>query len=290
MATDQLTKPHPDTIVMRPTHGLAALNLRDLWIYRELILFLSWRDVLVRYKQTVLGFAWAVIQPIIQMIVFTLIFSKAAGLSSEGVPYPIFNYTALLPWGLFSKAMNDAGRSLVNNRNMITKIYFPRLTIPVASVLAGLVDFGIAFLVYIGIILYYNLAPNSTYTYTPTPALLALPLFIILALVATLGVSLWFSAANVIYRDVGHILPFITQIWFFMTPIVYSSSEISGKWQIIYALNPLTGVVEGFRWSLLGIHSLPLPLVLVSAGVAVVILITGVIYFRNMERTFADEI
>ena len=290
MATDQLTKPHPDTIVMRPTHGLAALNLRDLWVYRELILFLSWRDVLVRYKQTVLGFAWAVIQPIIQMIVFTLIFSKAAGLSSEGVPYPIFNYTALLPWGLFSKAMNDAGRSLVNNRNMITKIYFPRLTIPVASVLAGLVDFGIAFLVYIGIILYYNLAPNSTYTYTPTLALLALPLFIILALVATLGVSLWFSAANVIYRDVGHILPFITQIWFFMTPIVYSSSEISGKWQIIYALNPLTGVVEGFRWSLLGIHSLPLPLVLVSAGVAVVILITGVIYFRNMERTFADEI
>jgi lipopolysaccharide transport system permease protein len=290
MATDQLTKPHPDTIVMRPTHGLAALNLRDLWVYRELILFLSWRDVLVRYKQTVLGFAWAVIQPIIQMIVFTLIFSKAAGLSSEGVPYPIFNYTALLPWGLFSKAMNDAGRSLVNNRNMITKIYFPRLTIPVASVLAGLVDFGIAFLVYIGIILYYNLAPNSTYTYTPTLALLALPLFIILALVATLGVSLWFSAANVIYRDVGHILPFITQIWFFMTPIVYSSSEISGKWQIIYALNPLTGVVEGFRWSLLGIHSLPLPLVLVSAGVAVVILITGVIYFRNMERSFADEI
>ena len=290
MATDRLTKPHPDTIVMRPTHGLAALNLRDLWIYRELILFLSWRDVLVRYKQTVLGFAWAVIQPIIQMIVFTLIFSKAAGLSSEGVPYPIFNYTALLPWGLFSKAMNDAGRSLVNNRNMITKIYFPRLTIPVASVLAGLVDFGIAFLVYIGIILYYNLAPNSTYTYTVTPALLTLPLFIILALVATLGVSLWFSAANVIYRDVGHILPFITQIWFFMTPIVYSSSEISGKWQIIYALNPLTGVVEGFRWSLLGIHSLPLPLVLVSAGVAVVILITGVIYFRNMERTFADEI
>jgi lipopolysaccharide transport system permease protein len=290
MAADQLTKPHPDTIVMRPTHGLAALNLRDLWVYRELILFLSWRDVLVRYKQTVLGFAWAVIQPIIQMIVFTLIFSKAAGLSSEGVPYPIFNYTALLPWGLFSKAMNDAGRSLVNNRNMITKIYFPRLTIPVASVLAGLVDFGIAFLVYIGIILYYNLAPNSTYTYAPTPALLTLPLFIILALVATLGVSLWFSAANVIYRDVGHILPFITQIWFFMTPIVYSSSEISGKWQIIYALNPLTCVVEGFRWSLLGIHSLPLPLVLVSAGVAVVILITGVIYFRNMERTFADEI
>ncbi|OGO61967.1 MAG: phosphate ABC transporter permease [Chloroflexi bacterium RBG_19FT_COMBO_47_9] len=255
-----------------------------------MVLFLAWRDVLVRYKQTVLGAAWAIIQPIIQMIVFTLIFSKAAGLSSEGVPYPIFNYTALLPWGLFSKAMNDAGRSLVNNRNMITKVYFPRLTIPVASVLAGLVDFGIAFLVYIGIILYYNFAPNSTYTFTITPALLTLPLFIILALVTTLGVSLWFSAANVIYRDVGHILPFLTQIWFFMTPIVYSSAEVSQEWQIIYALNPLTGVVEGFRWSLLGIHSLPLPLLLVSAGVGVVLLITGLFYFRNMERTFADEI
>jgi lipopolysaccharide transport system permease protein len=290
MTTDQLTNLPRDVIILKPSHGLAALNLRDLWIYRELVLFLSWRDVLVRYKQTVLGAAWAVIQPIVQMVVFTLIFSKAAGLSSEGVPYPIFNYTALLPWGLFSKAMNDAGRSLVNNRNMITKVYFPRLTIPVASVLAGMVDFGIAFLVYIGIILYYNFAPNSTYTYTVTPALLTLPLFIILALVATLGVSLWFSAANVIYRDVGHMLPFLTQIWFFLTPIVYSASEVSGKWQIIYALNPLTGVVEGFRWSLLGIHSLPLPLLFVSAGVAVVLLITGLIYFRNMERTFADEI
>jgi lipopolysaccharide transport system permease protein len=290
MTAEQLTTPHEDVIILKPTHGLAALNLRDLWVFRELVLFLAWRDVLVRYKQTVLGAAWAVIQPIIQMVVFTLIFSRAAGLSSEGVPYPIFNYTALLPWGLFSKAMNDAGRSLVNNRNMITKVYFPRLTIPVASVLAGLVDFSIAFLVYIGIILYYNFAPNSTYTYTVTPALLTLPLFIILALVASLGVSLWFAAANVIYRDVGHILPFITQIWFFMTPIVYSSSEVSKEWQIVYALNPLTGVVEGFRWSLLGIHSLPLPLLLVSAGVAVVLLITGLVYFRNMERTFADEI
>jgi len=290
MATEQLTKPREEVIFLRPTRGLAALNLRDLWVYRELVLFLAWRDVLVRYKQTVLGAAWAVIQPVIQMIVFTLIFSNAAGLSSEGVPYPIFNYTALLPWGLFSKAMNDAGRSLVNNRNMITKIYFPRLTIPVASVLAGLVDFGIAFLVYIVLILYYNFAPNSTYTFTATPTLLTLPLWIILALVATLGVSLWFSAANVIYRDVGHILPFLTSTWFFLTPIVYSSSEVSPQWQVIYALNPLTGVVEGFRWALLGIHSLPWQLVAVSACVGLVILTSGLVYFRNMERTFADEI
>jgi lipopolysaccharide transport system permease protein len=290
MAANQLSKLRQEVIILRPTHGLAALNLRDLWVYRELVLFLAWRDVLVRYKQTVLGAAWAVIQPVIQMVVFTFIFSKAAGLSSEGVPYPIFNYTALLPWGLFSKAMNDAGRSLVNNRNMITKIYFPRMTIPVASVLAGLVDFGIAFLVYIVIILYYTFAPGSTYSFKLTPALLTLPLFIILALVATLGVSLWFSAANVLYRDVGHILPFLTNIWFFVTPIVYSSSEVSKKWQIVYALNPITGVVEGFRWSLLGIHSLPWQLLAISAGVAVVILVTGLVYFRNMERTFADEI
>lgn len=290
MATNQLTKPQADVIYLHPTRGLAALNLRDLWVYRELVLFFTWRDILVRYKQTVLGAAWAVIQPVIQMVVFTFIFSRAAGLSSEGVPYPIFNYTALLPWGLFSKALNDAGRSLVTNRNMITKIYFPRLTIPVSSVLAGLVDFGIASLVYIVIILYYSLVPGSSYSFTFTPALLTLPLFIILALVATLGVSLWFSAMNVIYRDVGHILPFLTQIWFFVTPIVYSSSEISSKWQILYALNPLTGVVEGFRWSLLGIHSLPWQLILISAAVAMVLLITGLIYFRNMERTFADEI
>lgn len=290
MAANPLSKSSSDVTYLRPTRGLAALNLRDLWVYRELVLFFTWRDVLVRYKQTVLGAAWAVIQPVIQMVVFTVIFSKAAGFSSEGVPYPIFNFTALLPWGLFSKAMNDAGRSLVTNRNMITKIYFPRLTIPVASVLAGMVDFGIGFIVYIVIILYYNFAPNSTYTYKITPAILSLPFFILLALVTTLGVSLWLSAMNVVYRDVGHILPFLSQIWFFLTPIVYSASAISTKWQILYALNPLTSVVEGFRWSLLGIHSLPWQVNAISAGVAVILLITGLFYFRNMERTFADEI
>jgi len=290
MAANQLIKSRSDVTLLRPTHGLAALNLRDLWVYRELVLFLTWRDVLVRYKQTVLGAAWAVIQPVVQMVVFTFIFSNAAGLSSEGVPYPIFNFTALLPWGLFSKAMNDAGRSLVSNRNMITKIYFPRMTIPVASVLAGMVDFAIAFGVYIVIILYYTFSPGSSYTFMFTPALFTLPLFIILALVATLGVSLWFSAMNVIYRDVGHILPFLTQIWFFVTPIVYSASVVSKKWQILYALNPLTGVVEGFRWSLLGVHSLPWQLLAISSGIAILLLITGLVYFRNMERTFADEI
>jgi lipopolysaccharide transport system permease protein len=290
MTTDQLSKPHSEVTYLRPTRGLAALNLRDLWVYRELVMFMTWRDILVRYKQTVLGAAWAVIQPVIQMVVFTLIFSKAAGFSSEGVPYPIFNYAALLPWGLFSKAMNDAGRSLVTNRNMITKIYFPRLTIPVASVLAGLVDFGIGFIVYIVIILVYTFAPNSTYTYHATPALLTFPLFVLLAVLVTLGVSLWLSAMNVIYRDVGHILPFLTQIWFFLTPIVYSASSVSTKWQVLYALNPLTSVVEGFRWSLLGISSLPWQINAISALVGIIVLVTGLFYFRNMERTFADEI
>ncbi len=290
MASTPLTKAPTDVTFLRPTRGLAALNLKDLWVYRELVMFLTWRDVLVRYKQTVLGAAWAIIQPVIQMVVFTFIFSSAAKLSSEGVPYPIFNFTALLPWGLFSKAMNDAGRSLVTNRNMITKIYFPRLTIPVASVLAGMVDFAIGFGVYIVIILVYTLSPSSGYTFKFTPALFALPVCVLLALVATLGVSLWISAMNVIYRDVGHILPFLTQIWFFVTPIVYSASVVSTKWQIVYALNPLTGVVEGFRWSLLGIHSLPWQLLAISAGVAVLLLVSGLVYFRNMERTFADEI
>lgn len=290
MATNRLSPPSPDVTYLRPTRGLAALNLRDLWVYRELVYFLTWRDILVRYKQTVLGAAWAVIQPVVQMVVFTLIFSSAAGLSSEGVPYPIFNFTALLPWGLFSKAMNDAGRSLVTNRNMITKIYFPRLTIPVASILAGLLDFGIAFVVYVLIILYYTLSPGSTYTFKFTPALFTLPLFIILALIATLGVSLWLSAMNVIYRDVGHILPFLTQIWFFVTPIVYSASVVSPKWQILYALNPLTGVVEGFRWSLLGVHSLPWQFLVISSVIAMILLVSGLVYFRNMERSFADEI
>jgi lipopolysaccharide transport system permease protein len=290
MASTPLPRPHSEVTLLRPTRGLAALNLKDLWVYRELVMFLTWRDVLVRYKQTVLGAAWAIIQPVIQMVVFTFIFSSAAKLSSEGVPYPIFNFTALLPWGLFSKAMNDAGRSLVTNRNMITKIYFPRLTIPVASVLAGMVDFAIGFAVYVIILLVYTLSPSSGYVFKFTPALAAFPLCILLAFVATLGVSLWVSAMNVVYRDVGHILPFLTQIWFFATPIVYSASMVSTKWQIVYALNPLTGVVEGFRWTLLGIHSLPWQLLAISAGVAVILLVSGLVYFRNMERTFADEI
>ncbi len=290
MAQSGISTPKSDVLILRPSRGLAALNLRDLWIYRELIYFLTWRDLKVRYKQTALGAAWAVLQPVLQMVVFTLLFGGVAKLSSEGVPYPVFNYTALLPWGLFSKALADAGKSLVANRSMITKVYFPRLVIPLASVLSGVVDFCIAFLVLIVMMVYYNLAPSSTYHFYLRMEVLTLPLFLLLALVTALGVSLWLSALNVIYRDVGYVLPFLTQLWFFASPIVYSSSSVPERWQLLYALNPMVGVVDGFRWALLGSQSAPGPAVLVSAFVAVVILITGMFYFRRMERTFADEI
>ena len=290
MTTSTSTRSHEEIHLLRPTRGLAALNLGDLWIYRELVYFLTWRDLKVRYKQTALGAAWAVIQPVIQMVIYTLLFGGVAQLSSEGVPYPVFNFAALLPWGLFAKALGDAGRSLVNNRNMITKVYFPRLVIPVSSVLGGLVDFAIAFVVFIFITIYYHLAPSANFDFVFRPALLALPLFILLALISALGVSLWFSAMNVIYRDVGHVLPFLTQVWFFITPIVYSSTEVSEQWRLIYALNPMTGVVEGFRWALIGTQATPWLMLTVSTVVALVVLVSGLFYFRNMERTFADEI
>jgi len=280
----------PPPLILRPSRGLAALNLRDLWVYRELIYFLTWRDIKVRYKQTILGATWAILVPFLQMVVFTLLFGRVAKLSSDNVPYPIFSYAALLPWGLFSKAVADAGHSLVMNRNMITKIYFPRLVIPVASVLSGVLDFFIAFLVLIGMIIYYNVTSGGKYHFTFTTADLTLVLFMLLAIITALGVSLWLSALNVIYRDIGHILPFLTQLWFFITPVVYSAKEVPAKWQWLYAANPMVGVVNGFRWALLGTETPPGAILWVSVGVAIVILVTGLFYFRGMERTFADEI
>lgn len=271
-----------DVIILRPSRGWGALNLGDLWKYRELVYFLTWRDIKVRYKQTFLGAAWAILQPFLSMVVFTIFFGGLLNVSSEGQPYPVFSYTALLPWGVFSKALSDAGRSLVINRNMITKVYFPRLVVPIASVLGGVVDFLIAFVVLLGMMVYYQV--------TPTLAVWTLPLFLILALVTALGVGLWLSALNVIYRDVGYVLPFLTQFWFYITPIVYSASEIPERWRLIYALNPMVGVVEGFRWALLGTSSAPGPVVAVSAAIALVILVTGMFYFRRMERTFADMV
>ena len=282
--TSLTTQPAPETILLRPTRGWSALKLGDLWRYRELIFFLTWRDIKVRYKQTVLGAAWAIIRPVISMIVYALIFGQLANLDSEGVPYTIFTYVALLPWQLFSKAMNDTGRSMVSNRNMITKIYFPRLVIPISTVLSGLVDFLIAFVVLIGMMVYYKISL--------TTAIWTLPLFLLLTLISALGIGLWFSSLNVLYRDVGYMLPFLTEVWKYLTPVAYSAQYITGTWKVIYSLNPMAGVVQGFRWALLGIEldaSAPLTMS-ISVGVSILVLVTGLFYFRRMERTFADMV
>ena len=284
------SKPQETVLFIRPSSGWSALNLKELWLFRELVYFLTWRDVKVRYKQTTLGAAWAILQPFLTMVVFSVFFGRLAKVPSDGVPYPIFSYTGLLPWGLFTKALTDAGRSLVAHRAMITKIYFPRLAIPIASVLGGVVDFALAFLVLIGMMLYYNYAPNSTYHVEITPALLTLPLFLLLAIITALGVGLWLSALNVMYRDINYIIPFLTQFWLFITPVAYPASMIPEQWQMVYALNPMTGVVEGFRWALLGTVEAPGPMLAVSSTIAILGLVTGLFYFRRMERDFADTV
>jgi len=275
---------HPETIFIKPSTGLAALNLRDLWTYRELVYFMIWRDIKVRYKQTMLGAAWALIQPVLTMLVFNFIFNGgiAKVQTDSNVPYPIFSYTALLPWGLFTAALNTASRSLTSNQNMVTKIYFPRLVLPLASVLGGLVDFAIAFVILIGLMIYYKV--------TPTPAIWTLPLFLLLTVITALGVALWLSAINVQYRDVNYVLPFLTQFWLFITPVAYSAKVISEKWSFVYSLNPMAGVVNGFRWALLGTNTGPDMNMAISIGVALLFLISGLFYFRGMEKTFADTI
>lgn len=272
----------PETIFIKPSSGLAALNLRDLWTYRELVYFMIWRDIKVRYKQTMLGAAWAIIQPVLTMLVFTFVFGKVAKLPTDGIPYPIFSYTALLPWGLFTTALNTASRSLTSNQNMVTKTYFPRLVLPLASVLGGLVDFVIAFLILIVLMIYYKV--------TPTVAIWTLPLFLLLTVVTALGVALWLSAVNVQYRDVNYVLPFLTQFWLFITPVAYSAKLVSEKWSIVYSLNPMAGVVNGFRWALLGTNTGPNLNMIISIAVAFIFLISGLFYFRSMEKTFADTI
>jgi len=274
----------PRTIILRPSRGFSFLDFRELWIYRELVYFLTWRSLKVRYKQTILGAVWAVLEPFLTMVVFTIFFGNLAKVGSDNIPYPIWSYAGLLPWGLFSKALSDASRSLVANSHMITKIYFPRIILPLSSILAGLVDFAIAFVVLIGMMLFYKQFPTS--------AVWTLPLFLLLAMITALGVALWLSALNVKYRDVGYILPFLTQFWLFITPVVYPSSQIPEQWRLIYGLNPMTGVVEGFRWALLGINPQPtfFPMLAVSAAMAIVVLLTGILYFRRMERGFADMV
>jgi len=272
----------PNVVRVEPSKGWVPLRIKELWEYRELLYFLVWRDVKVRYKQTTLGAAWAIIQPFCTMVVFSLFFGKLAKVPSDGVPYPIFSYTALVPWTFFAYGLGQASNSLVSSSNLITKVYFPRLIIPISTVLSGVVDFALAFVVLLGMMLYYGVVPTIN--------VLWLPLFLLLALVTALGVGLWLSALNVKYRDVRYIVPFITQFWMFATPIAYSSSLLSEPWRTIYGLNPMVGVVEGFRWALLGTNTAPGPIIAVSSLAALIILIGGAFYFRRLEKTFADTV
>ena len=269
-------------IRIRPVSGGVRLNLGDLWEYRELLYFLVWRDLKVRYKQTVLGAAWAIIQPLFLMLVFTVFFGRLIGVPSEGLPYSIFAYTALLPWQLFARALSDASVSLVANERVITKVYFPRLLVPAAAVISSLVDFAIAFVLLLGMMLFYGVYPGS--------AIIALPVFILLVLIAALGVGFWLSALNAIYRDVRYTLPFLTQLWMFATPVVYPSSLVPREWWFLYSLNPMVGVVEGFRWSLLGKAAPSETMLVVSAAAVLFIFGAGIVYFGRMEQTLADVI
>ena len=266
-------------IRIEPSRGWVGLKLHELWEYRELLYFLIWRDVKVRYKQTVLGAAWAIIQPLFTMVVFSVFFGRLAGIPSDGIPYPLFSFTALVPWTFFANGLTQSSNSLVGSSHLITKVYFPRLIIPLSSVTSGIIDFGIAFLVLIGLTLYYGVRPGLP--------LLALPLLVLLALVTALGVGLWLSALNVEYRDVRYVVPFLTQFWMYATPIAYPSSLLPEPWRTVYGLNPMVGVVEGFRWALVGTNP-PGPMIYLSAVTSVIILIGGAFYFRRMERTFAD--
>jgi lipopolysaccharide transport system permease protein len=278
--------PGPETNVpafrIEPSRGWTDLKLRELWEYRELLHFLAWRDVKVRYKQTLLGAAWAIIQPLSAMVIFSLVFGRLAKMPSDGVPYPIFSYTALVPWAFFAHGLSHVSQSLVGNANLIKKVYFPRLVMPIAAMLAGVIDFLLAFIVLLAMMLYYGLVPTLN--------ALWLPLLLLLAMVTSLGAGLWFTALNVQYRDVRYIVPFLIQLWLFATPIVYPSSLLSEPWHTLYGLNPMAGVVEGFRWALLGTDTAPGPMVMVSGLVALGWLIGGLFYFRRMEKTFADVV
>lgn len=274
---------HVQSIHIAPSEGWVSLKLHELWEYRELLYFLVWRDVKVRYKQTVLGIAWAIIQPFFTMVVFSVFFGKLANVPSDGIPYPIFSYSALVPWSFFANGLSQASNSLVSGANLIRKVYFPRLAMPIATVLSGTVDFILAFLMLLGMMLAYGIVPTVNVFW--------LPLFLLLALVTSLGASLWLSAMNVQFRDVRYTVPFITQFWMFATPIAYSSSLIENPWvRTLYGINPMVGVVEGFRWALLGTNTAPGPVIIASSLAALALLVGGAFYFRRMEKTFADVV
>jgi lipopolysaccharide transport system permease protein len=268
--------------VLRPSRGWVPLRLAELWASRELLYFLVWRTVKVRYKQTLLGAAWAIVQPVMTMAVFSLFFGRLARIPSEGIPYPVFALTALVPWTYFANSLTQASNSLVEQESLLTRVYFPRLLLPLAAVTAGLLDFAISFGVLAGLIVWY--------WHLPSAAVLALPLFILLTVVAALGAGLWLSALNVQYRDVRYVTPFLVQIWLFITPVAYPSSLVPRRWQAVYGINPMAGAIEGFRWALVGLPEPPLRLLAASTATAVVLLIGGLVYFRRMERSFADVV
>jgi lipopolysaccharide transport system permease protein len=276
-----LAKPRiPQVMRIQASEGWVSLKLRELWDYRELFYFLVWRDVKVRYKQTALGAAWAIIQPLFTVLIFSLFFGRLAKMPSDGIPYPLFSFTALVPWTFFSYGLNQSSNSLVGSANLITKVYFPRLAVPISSVVAGTVDFLLAFCVLLVMMLHYRVSLTWNIVF--------LPLFFLLTLIASLGIGLWLSALNVKFRDVRLVLPFLVQIWMFATPIAYPSSLLHEPWRTVYGLNPMVGVVEGFRWALLGVKSPPGPMVAVSGAISILLLLGGLIYFRRMEKTFAD--
>jgi lipopolysaccharide transport system permease protein len=270
------------TVIIQPRKGLFDFDLQAIWHYRELLYILIWRDVKIRYKQTAIGAAWAILQPLLMMIIFTVVFRKFAHVPSDGLPYPIFAYTALLPWQYFAQAISRSTVSLVATPDMISKVYFPRLIVPISASLGPIVDFAIAFIILLGMMVWYGIAP--------TAGVLLLPGFIGLALLTVLSVSLFFSALNVKYRDVGHAIPFMVQVWMYASPVAYSVSVVPEQWRLLYSLNPMVGVIEGFRWALLGKSSPNVMAIVVSSAVMLVLLLGGLMYFRQMERTFADVI
>lgn len=281
MSSQQAIAP---TVVIQPPKRWAALNAKDLWAHRELFWMFAWRDLTIRYKQTELGIAWAILQPFFTMVVFSLVFGKLAGLGSGvgNVPYPVFTFTAILPWNYFAATVTRASNVLVESSSLVTKVYFPRLLLPLSTAVSGLVDLAIAFIVLIGLMLFYGIMPSW--------GVLLLPLFVLLAAASSLGVGLWLGALNVEYRDVRFITPFLTQTWMYLTPVVYPVSKVPVRFQALYSVNPMVGVVEGFRWALL--HSVPFPAIPLAMGVAVTVplLVSGLFFFRRMERIFADVV
>jgi len=278
-AEERSELPH---IRIEPSQGWVSLGLTDLWHFRELLFFLVWRDIKVRYKQTALGAAWALIQPLFTMLVFAVFFGRLAKVPSDGIPYPLFSYTALLPWQLFAYALTESSNSVVANERLITKVYFPRLVVPLASILAGLVDFAISFTLVLGMMVWYGVRP--------TWAILTLPFFLFFTMATAFGVGLWLSALNVQYRDVRYTLTFIVQFWLIASPVAYSATLVPAKWRPFYGLNPMAGVIEGFRWALLGKTPAPGAMLGVSVIVVAVVLAGGLYYYRRMEKTFADVV